>query len=436
MLPSRKVPPEARAAYRLDRKASLLAGVYTGGIFPFIGIIARDNLHANANEISILTAAPFLGFLLAIFYANAVEGRQKIRSMVGPYLIARVILLATAFTHTSLAFVLMVSAAQVVAGLAGPAAAAVLKEIYPDSSRGRIMSYNRVAWTLTSALVAVPAGWMIARAGYQLVFPIAAIVGIYGSFTYLRIGALYKDRWAPEPAVPLAERLRLDALRASAGRTRRFLVDTFAIFGEDRNYRWFALSVFTYGFGNLMIGPLVPIYQVDRLHINTAQVGVLSQVAQVTGILAYFYWGRFVDLRSPLRGVVINVLLNACIPLLYFYSHTVWDLVPVFVLYGITNAGIDLSYFNSILTFAKDENVARYQALHSFLLGIRGTIAPFAGVGVMHALAAHGKDTKYLFLIGMVLILAGCWMQVMGVRTRYETAQSVPAPGGRETAVR
>ncbi|MDH7571568.1 MAG: MFS transporter, partial [Armatimonadota bacterium] len=289
----------------------------------------------------------------------------------------------------------------------------------------RIMSYNRIAFTATAALVALPVGALLKYpSAYRVVFPIAAVVGMIGSFIYLQIENLYRDRWPPEPPrVPLRERLALASLWCSARKTGRFLSDTFRIFGEDAGYRWFALSVFTYGFGNLMIMPLIPIYQVDRLHISTAQIGLLAQVAQVTSIFAYFYWGRFVDLKSPLRGVVINVLLNACIPLIYFFSGSAWHLVPAFLLTGVTNAGIDLSYFNSILSFANEENVARYQALHSFLLGIRGTLAPFAGVAVMHLLEARGFDTKYLFLVGMVLILLGCWMQVKGMGAHYRGGQ-------------
>lgn len=430
MLPSRAVPVAVRPAYRLDRKASLFAGVYSGSIFPFVGVIARGVLHASGFEISVMTAAPFVGYLLAIFYANAVEGKRKVRSMVAPFFLCRLILFLMMFATTSWTFVLLLAAAQVVAGLAGPATAAVLKEIYPDDCRGRIMSYNRVAFTLSGAMVALPVGWLLKQeaVGYRVIFPVAAVVGMIGSAIYLRIEDLYRHKWPPEPPpVPWRERIAWHTVCASATSTLRFLRDTFGIFQQDINYRWFALSVFTYGFGNLMIGPLIPIYQVDRLHITTAQLGLLTQIAQVAMIFAYFYWGRYVDLKSPLRAVVVNVLLNALIPLVYFFSGNVWHLVPAFVLQGITNAGIDLSYFNSILTFANEENAARYQALHSFLLGIRGTLAPFAGVAILHALEQSGTDVKYLFLVGLVLILAGCWMQVVGVRTRYELDKHAPS---------
>jgi apolipoprotein N-acyltransferase len=43
-------------------------------------------------------------------------------------------------------------------------------------------------------------------------------------------------------------------------------------------------------------------------------------------------------------------------------------------------------------------------------------IVLFAGVAVMHALDARGIDVKYLFLFSVAIILAGCAMQLSGVR--------------------
>ena len=141
-------------------------------------------------------------------------------------------------------------------------------------------------------------------------------------------------------------------------------------------------------------------------------------LAQVTGAVAYFYWGRYVDHHSPLKAVVMNIMLNALIPMIYLVAWNRWVLVPAFFLSGITQAGIDLSYFNSILSFANEETATRYQALHQFLLGIRGLFAPLIGGLMIHELRANGLDLRWVFVVGLIGILAGCWMQVIGIRRR------------------
>jgi MFS family permease len=167
-----------------------------------------------------------------------------------------------------------------------------------------------------------------------------------------------------------------------------------------------------------MIMPVIPIIQVDKLHISTNHINLLANLTQITAAVAYFYWGRYVDRHSPLKAVVVNILLNAFIPVFYLVAESKWMLAPAFFLAGITQAGIDLSYFNSILSFASEENASRYQALHSFLLGIRGVIAPVAGGLMVELLRQNGLDFRWLFLVALSFILAGCWMQVMGIRRR------------------
>ena len=165
-----------------------------------------------------------------------------------------------------------------------------------------------------------------------------------------------------------------------------------------------------------MIAPAIPIIQVDRLHISTDHIAWLTNLGQITAVLAYFYWGRYVDRHSPLKAVVFNILLNAFIPLIYLTAVNKWMLLPAFLLGGITQAGIDLSYFNSILGFASEESASRYQALHSFLLGIRGVIAPLIGGFMIEEMHQMNWDLRWLFVLALAFILAGCWMQLVGIR--------------------
>jgi MFS family permease len=419
MVPGRRVPEEARRAYRFDRLASILAGLYMGSIFPFAGVLAREQLHASAFVLALMTAAPFIGNLFALFWAQAMEGRPKLPFVKWSHLAARATFLLAPFATTPLRFALIMSAAQILGTIATPAYAAVIKEVYPDNQRGRIMSYTRAALLMASVLTTFLIGPLLKVVSYRYVFPVTCLFGLAAALVFGRIPV-------PGPAQPLnaegAEEAAGRAPRRGSGEAFRatlgFLGSTMRIFHTDRGYRWFALSVFTYGFGNLMIVPVIPFIQVDRLHISTNHIALLANLAQIVAAVSYFYWGRYVDRHSPLKAVVVNILLNALIPVFYLIATSKWMLVPAFCLAGITQAGIDLAYFNSILSFANEENASRYQALHSFLLGIRGVIAPLIGGFMFYVLRENGLDLRWLFLVGLTLILAGCWMQLMGLRRR------------------
>jgi MFS transporter, DHA1 family, inner membrane transport protein len=456
LLSSERVPGEARDVYRLDRNAGLLTGAFMGSVFPFVGVLARERLHAPEWQLSLMAAAPFLGALAALFYANAMEGKPKLPFVIRPALLGRLLIALCVFAVSPLWFALLVGGAQLLMSIGGPAYAAVMKQVYPDRERGRIMSFTRVALMLTQSLIALPVGFLLKYgsfgdfAAYRYVFPIAACFGIAGSLVFSRIGrvvpetASHPDEDARGHPLTLwgvrehlVQRLHPTTLRQSLADTWQFLIGTFAILRTDRAYRWFAMSVFVYGFGNLMLVPLYPIWQVDRLGLSTDSVGLLVQLQQITGLFAYFYWGRFVDRRGPLLAVIINTLVTAAVPLVYLASRDAWTLAPAYLFMGIANAGIDLAYFNSILMFASERTVSRYQALHSFLLGVRGSIAPFAGAGMKTLADAGGVDLKWLFLFSAVIIGIGALLQAAGLRAatwrmlRARVAAERAAPASR-----
>jgi hypothetical protein len=273
------------------------------------------------------------------------------------------------------------------------------------------MSYTRAALLLASVLATFAMGPLLKVVSYRHLFPGMCLFGLAAAVVFGRIPV-------PEAATGAGERVIRRGLGESFRAAFSFLASTLGIFRTDHGYRWFALSVFTYGFGNLMIVPVIPFIQVDRLHISTNHIALLANLAQIVGAVSYFYWGRYVDRNSPLKAVVVNILLNAMIPVIYLTATNKWMLVPAFLLSGITQAGIDLSYFNSVLSFAKEEMASRYQALHSFLLGIRGVTAPLIGGFLFQVLRENGLDMRWLFVLGLTFILTGCWMQVVGIRRR------------------
>jgi hypothetical protein len=54
-----------------------------------------------------------------------------------------------------------------------------------------------------------------------------------------------------------------------------------------------------------------------------------------------------------------------------------------YIFTGITLAGIDLGWMNAIMQFAHKEKISHYTALHAFLVGMRGIVAPFAGTALI-----------------------------------------------------
>jgi MFS transporter, DHA1 family, inner membrane transport protein len=433
----RQVPGGARAAFRIDLAAMLLAGLYTGAVFPFVSVIAREDLDASPQILALMGAAPFLGNLMALFVARAMEGKSAVPFVKWSHLTARSTLLLVLFVSTPLGFAVVLSLVQVIGTIATPAYASIIKDVYPDEQRGRILSLTRAAILFAQVATTLLAGWLMDHLhfSYRYIFASAALVGIASALVFSRIKPDANAQ--PEAGSVGGEPSPAEEHRGSVfhnlRETGRFVWSTLFILREDLAYRWFALSVFMYGFGNLLTVPIIPLIQVDEMHIAKGELGILVNITQVVAIGSYFYWGRFVDRRGPQRAVVVNVLINALVPVIYiltgaFHHPTAWMLLPAYIISGIVGAGIDLSYFNAILTFSGPGEVSRYQALHSFLLGIRGTVAPCIGAVLAIELPKWGLNLRWAFALGIVFMLCGAWMQ--GVAMRRQEARKLSLDRG------
>jgi MFS family permease len=126
-------------------------------------------------------------------------------------------------------------------------------------------------------------------------------------------------------------------------------------------------------------------------------------------------------------------LLNTAVPLVYILTGVIpganaWSLLPAFLISGVVMAGIDMSYFSALLTFAGPENVSRYQALQSFLLGIRGSVAPFIGGSMAVLLRARNLDLRWAFAVGLFFMLVGAWMQWVAMKRQESSRRVMKAP--------
>ncbi|MEN6372649.1 MAG: MFS transporter [Armatimonadota bacterium] len=400
MIFEKLVPVKARRSYYYDAWGGCLVGVYSGGIFTFVLLIAKKELHAGPFLLAMMTAAPFIGNCFALLWANAMEGKPKMPFAVGSWYFARAIFIAMLFATSSLAFSLIVITGQFFSTIASPAYAAIMKDVYPDEHRGRIMGYVRVITAFTTIISTLIVGVLLKSISYRWIFPVAAVLGVLSSAAFSRI----------KTACP--SRQELENKRSIT----KFIRSSLAIPFHNQGFGWFAISVLVFGFGTIMLLPVYPIFQNESLNMEYWQLAVLTNVQSVAWMFAYLYWGRYVDRRSPLRATVVNVYLTIFVAIGYCISTNWWMLLPAHIIAGITNAGIELAYFNSILAFSEEKRTSHYQALFSFLIGIRGTLAPIAGAKLAEIFTGKHWDLRYTFLIAACIMFIGATMQLIGLR--------------------
>jgi len=381
------LPANFRRNFLLDLIAAILAGVYAATATSFAPVVAR-RLGAGPFLLSLLTAAPSAGNIVATLSAHYLQGRRKMPYMVLAWSLARGLFLFVLFVASPVPFVIIVVLQWLIISLPLPGYVEVMRQIYPDAYRGRAMAYVRVGFTACVTLITPLAGWLLDLWSYQYLFPIAAVFGILSGLTFGRV--------------------QFEEIITTA---RYSLLDPWRILIRDARYRSYSLAFFVYGFGALLTAPLIPILLVDELHLSYSQVGLLGMINSIFWMLFYIVWGRTVDRRGGFWTIQTNFILTIFVSLSFFLARDMWLAAVGYIFTGITVAGVDLGWMNAIMQFARKEQISNYTAVHAGLVGLRGIVAPLMGTALM---AVPLIGLRGVFLISAFLIAVG-WLLIRHV---------------------
>lgn len=381
------VPAGVRRNLILDFNSAIFYGIFLAGVNTFVPVIAR-RLGASPFLLSLIVAAPAVGNLIAVFASHALQQRRKMPFMVAAWSSGRGLFLLMAFVTAPVPFVLIVVVHWLIVSLSITGYVEAMRAIYPDALRGRAMAYVRVGFTACAAVMTPLCGQLLDIWGFQVLFPIAALFGVLSGITF---GQVKYDDVITE--------------------TRRDWLEPWRILVRDARYRAYSIAFTVYGIGTLLTAPLIPLLLVDELHLNYSQVGLLGMISSIFWMVFYIVWGRMVDRRGGLWTVQINFILTIFVSLAFGIAQDLWLLAVAYIFTGITLAGVDLGWMNAIMQFARKDEIGHYTALHAFLVGLRGIVAPLAGTALI---ALPFLGLRGVFILSAFLILLG-WILIRRV---------------------
>lgn len=199
---------------------------------------------------------------------------------------------------------------------------------------------------------------------------------------------------------------------------------------EDADFRTLLISWMIMGVGNLAAACLFVEYLANPRHgINLPEFDVawITGVVPVAARVVFSYpWGLVYD-RFHLFTVraVLNVFFAAGI-LCFYLGHSVFWWTVGMALWGMANAGGNVTWALWVTKLASKHAVAEYMSVHTFLTGMRGLVAPslaFAMIKVM------SFDTFAIVCSLTILAASG----FIGVRARSSdpTTSDRLKPGAR-----
>lgn len=382
------IPRSVRRNAAIDITAAAFFGIWGGLTTPFIPFMGR-RLGASPLEVSVLVAAQAVVLLLSFWVINLVRIGHPVRVVIIPSIIARSLFLAMPLVHTPEAYVGLIVIHYAIGQAGSPAYAQVMRAVYPDDTRGRIMAVVRVGMALCWIAASLTGGRLMQLVDFRWVFAGAAVFGVTSSIIFSRIRL---------PAVPHPE------VRADLRHVGRIL-------REDAGYRRFLTGLFIYGFATWFYGPAVAILLVDVLRATSFQVGLLGAVTSGTWLFSYYYWGRMIDRRSAATTMSRVVFVGSVTPLVYLSALNGWMVQGAGATEGMTSAGFDIGWIAVALQYAPAGAIRHYVAIWNFLVGLRAGTAPFLA-GLLIPLLG----VRWLFAAAAAGTLAGALLMRAAIR--------------------
>lgn len=358
-------PAATRQTFRNELWRSLPAGVIDTMATTFGMLIAVRVFHLGDLAKSIFLSATSGGLMTSLFVvplllrarSTIARTAAKVQILGGVFMA-----LAALFPSSPVMFIAGLSLGLFCFSMQIPLLTQIYRLNYPESVRGKLYALAGVTRAATGMAFGFFGGWLLGvdlENYVWLLWAFAASGFLSGWWTYGLPAIPWEAAETPNPRLWSA----LHWVRI------------------DRDFRTLLISWMMMGVGNLVASCLFIEYLANPRHgINLPErtvAWVAGVVPVIFRMLCSYPWGLIYD-RVGLFKVraILNVIFAAAI-LTFFLGHSVTMWTIGMALWGIANAGGNVTWGLWVTKLAPKHAVAEYMSVHTFLTGLRGLIAPF-----------------------------------------------------------
>jgi MFS family permease len=350
----------------------------------FVAIKALD---ASDWEVAILSATFPLGNLLAVFWASRVSNHSKPPFIFWPQLFTLLVLLSMPWVGSAAVFTLVVCLTMLAQSPVVSAVTTITRLNYPPHRRSSLVAIARSGSVVIASMYAFFAGGILDMNPdwFRILYPAAALAVFAGAVQFSRI------RVSGERKLRERSEARPMTLRTVIG-----------ILFRDRSFRRYEYSFFAFGFANIMLLPVFPLFLEQEFDAGYLDAGLaLVTVPTILSLIFLPFWGRVLDRRNPLLVRFIVNLAFMAFPVSCFFARDMGLVYFGKAVQGVFTGASSLVWLLGVNYFAAKTQVPAYMALHQTLTGIRGLIAPFVGIWLMNVL---GMRPTFLVCAGLMLV--------------------------------
>ena len=386
----------------LDSLSSTLGMLIAVRVFQ-LGHVEKS-IFLSATSGGLITSLFVIPLLLKI--RSSIAQTAALVQMIGGAYMA----MAAIFCHSPWIYIIGLSLGLFCFSMQIPLMTQIYRLNYPESERGRLYSITGVTRAASAVAFGFFGGWLL---GLDLEF--------YRLLLWCFAGAGFLSGWWTY-GLPTAE-------WHAGGSESSGLWSSLRWVKLDRDFRTLLISWMMMGIGNLVASCLFVEYLANPKHginLPTNTVAwIVGVVPVILRMITSYPWGLIYD-RVGLFKVrsILNVIFAIAIGI-FFMGTTITTWSIGMGLWGLANAGGNVTWGLWVTKLAPKQAVAEYMSVHSFLTGVRGLLAPplaFAAIELM--------SFQTLSLVcGAAILSASAFITV---RARSSDAESHRRLGPRE----
>ncbi len=340
-------------------------------IFNMLPFILYKDLHATALQITVMICLKPTVSLFSLYWSALVRERQDLlRSNIAwANVLKHLPFLFYPFVDNPWFFVLSFGFYMMMHRGVIPAWMEVLKLNIPGISRERIFAYGSAIDYLGSAVLPLLFAWVLDdyHGAWRWMFFGAAVIGLISTYVLYHI---------PVKVVPLQKQ---DYPEYISFKTP--WINAWNLLKKRPDFAKFQIGFMFGGAGLMVIQTTLPQYFMDSLNLSYTELALALGLLKGTGFaLASPLWARMFSKVNIFNFTIWVTFFCSLFPLCLFMATTnlAWLYVG-YLIFGIMQAGSEMSWNMSGPVFAKDEDSSTFSSVNVLTVGLRGCIMPAAG---------------------------------------------------------
>ena len=374
-----------------------------GGI---VAVIAAKIYQVSPFTISLITAAPMFANLSSFLWNVLSAGKGKVAFANILQICSILCLLMVAISPINETGVIILVSSMIISRVLVSGLVTVRSVVwslnYNRGNRAKATSRLQMIASLVTVLVSSSIGPFLDANPEEFiwVYLLGAFVGLLGTFFFSRVKVFDEKK-----------QLKDEILAKSDKYTATGFIE---IIKQDRFFRRYQYSMFTAGFGNMLIeAPLVFLVTRELQASYTMSIMITMVIPFAVSLIALPLWALYLDrvhvAQFRARQSILWVLAQLLTLLGAYLGSFTWLLAGRFIM-GVARGGGTLAWQLGHNDFAKPDQLSAYMGIHVTLTGVRGAIAPFLGMALytgVPSLSWDGIGSSVFLVAALVSACAG-----------------------------